>query len=159
MFTEMEMQGPEISQPDIDKLETFLDKKLPTSYKGFLLEFNGGEPIECAFDFDGEKLGISGATIATFYEVSDDVSYGIQPNIENHSDLVPEDCFVIATTPAGNYVFMSLAGESEGQVFYKDHEVESLGDFNPSGGLLPDSVVALADSFEAFLGMLYDPDE
>lgn len=152
-------KGPEIAEQDVAGLEVFLGKQLPEDYKAFLLEFNGGEPIECAIDFDGEKIKISGATVATFFEVSDDISYGIQPSAEKHSDLVPEDCIVIATTPAGNLFFLSLRDDSFGQVFYKDHEIEGISEFLPSQEQLPENIVFVSVDFGDFIERLYDPDE
>lgn len=156
----MEGKGPEINEDSIIKLEASLKKNLPKDYREFLLEYNGGEPIQRAIDFDAQKLRTSGDYIASFYEVSDDITYGVLENIKNHADLIPEDMIFIADSPGGNYFLLSLRNDnSYGKVFYKDHEFEDKSEFNPQTGLLPESMILVANNFSEFLEKLYDPDE
>lgn len=158
MLKEMEHNGPKITKNSIVNLESSLKKQLPNEYKAFLLEYNGGEPIQRAIDFDAQELRINGDYIATFYEVSDDITYGILPNIENHAGLIPQDMIFIAISPEGNYFLLSLREDSYGEVFYKDHEIEDKTTLNINSGILPESMIRIAGNFKSFISMLYDPD-
>lgn len=159
MLNEMEVSGLGVGLQGIESLELKLSLKFPHSYKDFLLKFNGGEPVERAIDFDGSKISQVGDYIASFYEVSEDVSYGILKNYVNHGDTIPSGMIFIADSPAGNLFLLSLRNDSYGEVYYKDHEIEDESDFLPELGILPESMVKIADSFDIFTSMLYDPDE
>ena len=159
MLNEMENVGPEIDIQAIRDVEDMLKARLPQDYIEFLLKSNGGEPAERAIDFDGKKLKKGGDYVATFYEVSDDVSYGIKKNMENHGDKVPAGIIFIASSPAGNYFLMSLREDSYGHIYYKDHEIEDKIPFSPLNDQLPESIVKISDSFTEFTTRLYDSDD
>lgn len=159
MFTEMDTRGPEVDNKDILHLEAFLKTPVPDDYKQFLTDFNGGEPVECAINFEAKELQKNGDTVSTFYEVSEDISYGIQSNMENHSDLIPNGLIFIASTPAGNYFLLSLREDSYGFIYYKDHEINDSIGMDVSNDQLPESMAFISENFSGFLNLLYDPDE
>ncbi|WP_426370187.1 SMI1/KNR4 family protein [Pseudocolwellia sp. HL-MZ7] len=159
MIIEMESIGPKINSDDIKDLELKLNLKFPESYKRFLLECNGGEPVERAINFKIKGNSFEGDYIASFYEVSDDTSYGINKNMENHGLNIPDKLIYIASTPAGNYFLLSLQEDSYGNVFYKNHEVEDHLPFAPANNILPESIIKIANTFDEFLSFLYDPDQ
>lgn len=158
MLTEMENEGPELDSEQLEKLERRLPKSLPDSYVQFLNTYNGGEPVERAIDFHSSKLKQQGDYIATFYEVSDDVSYGLLPNIEIQGSTFPAGLICIATSPSGNYYLLSLREGSYGKVFYKDHAIEDNSIFDDAVGVYPESIELISDSFNDFICRLYDPD-
>jgi len=159
MFTGMEDSGPEIGSLDIESLEHKLKVVFPESYKNFLIKFNGGEPIERAINFNTSEKKQKGDYIDFFYEVSNDVSYGIYKNMENHGFKLPEKIIFIGSSPAGNYFLLSLREDSYGNIYYKNHEVEDSTVFSPQNDRLPESMLKVAEDFDSFLSYLYDPDE
>ena len=157
MLKEIENPGPGIVVDDINALESRLGKKIPDDYAQFLIKYNGGSPIECMIDFDGNKLNISGNSIGYFFGLkrkSDLIN-----KLENMSHILPELALPIADTPGGNYFILSLNNNTYGKVFYKDHEIEDSFDFKDDENNLPESMVLVANSFSEFLDKLYDPDE
>lgn len=159
MFKEMESEGPKLDINELSKLEKEIGIEFPLDYKEFLMEFNGGEPIERAIDFESIKLHKQGDYVATFYEVSNDVSYGILPNMVNHGRDLPVGLIYIASTPSGNYFLLSLREDSFGKIFYKDHEICGTREFDYDRGILPKNIELISESFGELLSRLYDPDE
>lgn len=158
MLTSVNPYAQQASAADIAALEKVLGAPLPPSYRAFLLKTNGGEPVEQSIDFDAPSLRRKGDTIAYLYEVSDDPTYGLVPNMRDFGDLIPKGFVFIAISPAGNYFVMSLRPQSYGHIYYKDHEFEDTKSFDETTGAVPESMVKVADSFEAFQQRLYNID-
>lgn len=159
MNLELENCGPEINFLDIEKFEANLSIRLPHTYKNFLCLNNGGEPIQCAVDFKENIIASNGDYIASFYELTQDVTYGLEPNMKHHGEKLPKGLIYIANSPAGNFYLLSTREDSYGQIFYKDHEFEDQTPFDPINNQLPESIVKIADDFDEFIAKLYDPDE
>jgi cell wall assembly regulator SMI1 len=158
MLTSIKPATDETTEAELLALEKLLNAKLPPSYRAFLLKTNGGEPLECGIDFAAPKLKRKGDTVSYFFEVSDDPTYGIAPMMEDFGSDIPPGMIFIGNSPGGNYFLLSLRPGSYGQVFYKDHDFEDKTPFDEAKGLLPESIVKIADSFEEFQARLYDPD-
>ena len=114
--------------------------------------------MERAVDFDAPKLNKRGDYCERLYAVSDSIDYGIEPNLRNHGDQLPEGFIYIGASPAGNYFLLSLRDDSYGEVYYKDHEYADVTSFDPAAAHIPESMLKIADTFSDFTAQLYDPD-
>ena len=63
MLKEIENPGPGIVVDDINALESRLGKKIPDDYAQFLIKYNGGSPIECMIDFDGNIVDVNDVAV------------------------------------------------------------------------------------------------
>jgi hypothetical protein len=142
-----------------DEIAEFEDKHnllLPTDYKEFLLQHNGGRPEPNMFpirDFPYDTHGLMG----WFYGIDDDFDLSLAENIETHTGRIPDDLIPIGHDPGGNLICLGVAGQAEGKVFFWYHgdEVEIRAEERPSYY----NVYAVADSFTEFIESLSDSDE
>lgn len=130
----------------IAALEKRCGGKLPPTYRGFLLETNGGRPAKRRFAFveDGKKTE---SAVDWFFGDCDDADYGLVANLDVYKDRIPKSLLPIATDPFGNLLLLSLRGNDFGAIFFWDHEREGADD--TSKNLLP-----VSKSFDAFLAEL-----
>lgn len=155
----MNKVGDQLNGSDILNLETELTYSLPNSYKDFLLNTNGGVPVESYIDFNENNLKVPGDEIKRFYGVGGKASTDLLHKMESIGDNLPKGMIFIANTHGGNFFLISLREDSYGEVFYKDHEYEDKLPFDKKNNPLPESMVLVAENFSNFLGGLYNPDE
>ncbi len=159
MIKTMTLSEKTLTAKDIKEAEAKLNLIFPTSYKNFLLKFNGGSPEECAVDFDGNKLKIQGDDIKCFFNIGGKKTYDVVHKSLSKDFILPDGVIFIASTHTSNFFLLSLRSDSYGEIFYKDHEFEDTSPFIPKESVLPESIVKVANSFEEFIASLYDPDE
>ena len=53
----MKKNNPPINETSLSAIENFWGYGLPKAYKNFLLEFNGGIPKRCVFEFKDNQDG------------------------------------------------------------------------------------------------------
>jgi len=148
--------GPPLEQEELSALERYIGVSLPSDYKVFLQEHNGGEPEEYLIKFMlPDKSSEAGDAVNFFLEVSDSVSYGLLNKYKNLSWQIPKGFIFIAISPGGNYFLIGINEKNYGQIFYKDHESED-EPYQEDG--LPANMVKVANSFSEFMERLYDPD-
>lgn len=157
MLKEINDIGPKLKEDDLISLEDKLGKKLPNDFQNFLLTYNGGSPVECEFDFDQNKSGLSGGIVNYFFGLKR--KSDILNKLENLPHVVPKEMIPIGESPGGNLFLLSIYPNTYGNVFYKNHEIEDSFEFNDSNKNLPESMLLVANSFSDFLEKLYDPDE
>jgi hypothetical protein len=146
------VSSPSRPDPDaIDALEQVLGTELPTSYREFLLRFNGGRPRV-------ETLAVPGLPgsptdvqvlfgLGTPVETSD-----LRWNLLMFHDRLGSGVLPIACDSGGNVFGLRLTGDQIGSVSYWDLEA-GFGD--------PESIptcYAVAESFESFLNALGLPE-
>lgn len=159
MITTMTSPEQKLLSQDILKAEKSLNLKFPNSYKEFLLKYNGGTPDECAIDFDAAKLKVQGEDIKYFYSIGGKKTNDVVHKSLSKDYTLPDGVIFLANTHSSNFFLLSLRDDSYGQLFYKDHEFEDTIPFEPNKNILPESMVKVADSFDEFISMLYDPDD
>ena len=143
-----------------DNLEALLGISFPEDYKAFMLENNGGEPVEdWLFEFmDDVTKKRNTSVIRGFYKI-----YLNEQEAKPYDDLVKicnimwnehslgRNMIAIADDPGGNPICMSVAGEDFGKVYYGNHEFED----TETGYLFMSEI---APSFTTFIENLH-PDE
>lgn len=121
MRPRLENPGKSLTEKDLEAVEKKLDVKLPASYRGFLLESNGGRP----------EPHTSGTPIHTFYRVGGkNDGYSLLPETKRmwkRSDI-PREMIEIACGVFGDGICLVVAGPKTGQVWFWDHEVPGPGD-------------------------------
>ncbi|MDR2492647.1 MAG: SMI1/KNR4 family protein [Coriobacteriales bacterium] len=143
--------GEKLSEKDIAEFEEQFGIKLPSDYKAFMLENNGGTPEgEWAFDFfeavreEESDSVIRGFDILYINETmeDDDLKVGYTALLE--SGQIPDTLMPIAEDPYGNIVLLVVRGEHYGSVLFGNHELEE-----PETGHIVTSFIA--GSFTEFL--------
>ena len=136
-----------ITDEHLDEVEAHFELTLPADYRAFLLETNGGRPVNDRFTYQGrsgpkpaELLGLYGVGRAGLVDGSFNDLVGA--NLDRPSGLPPGCLFVGEGETSLNYgkVVLACAGDAAGKVFYRpdtDDDKPTLYD--------------VADSFAAFL--------
>ena len=128
-----------------------LGHELPPSYREFLLEHDGGEPVRERFSFDDDGAA-SGSLIGEFLSA--------RPAASPRLDLVkaagllneriPRGVVPIAIDQGGNFVCVDTRGGADGPVLLWDHEREA----EPAD---ESNLTWLAPDLAAFLDGLEEP--
>lgn len=140
--------GPFVTDLDIKRLEKKCKVNLPSAYKAFLLNYNGGHCDPAYFPLVGFKNNPVGH-IQLFYSINHPIEC-CSPgwNYETFLGRMPSGFFPFACEDGGNILCLSLIGNDSGAVYYWDHDAET----NPPTF---DNVYKVADSFEAFLDSIH----
>jgi len=148
-MTKITESSEKLNPSVIANLENELGISLPNQYRRFLLEHNGGRPSADCFDFKG---GTTGSCVDWFLGIHNKPHNNLLRYLETYKDRIPQNFFPIAHDPGGNLIAISVAGFDRGRVYFWDHEQEK------EEGETPDysNVVPIADSFDEFIGKLYE---
>lgn len=145
--------GKKINEKDLEKVEELVDADLPDDYRAFLLEHNGGTAVPALFDVVTVEGDETTTVVDRFYSVGAGAGtpWDLATNISFYweNERIPEWVVPIAADIAGNLVCLSVSDDDYGQVFFWDHETELEYE-------LDENQAPLAESFSAFLEMLYD---
>jgi hypothetical protein len=133
------------SEEEISSLMKAVDLNFPEFYRDFLLEQNGGVPVNGIFHYgDGGSSGV------VFFGVNTGENYSdLKWNYEVYKDRIPKGFFPIGNDPGGNLICIDFEGDQG--VYFGDHEREE----QP---LSRSNIFKVAESFEEFLVGL-EPDE
>lgn len=134
-----------LGEAELSNYERKLGLQLPSDYRKFLLEFNGGSPRPNCFNFKG---GNTGSQVLSFFGFGS--FYNVLEELETYNGRLPKRFFPVAAEAGGNLLCISLSGEDAGSIYFWDHELEA----DLSQGQTPDSVsntILVADSFSEFL--------
>jgi cell wall assembly regulator SMI1 len=124
----------------INALEVFLKAKLPVDYRGFLLSCDGG---------DGPKFNLFKVETGEGSVLRSLFSAQVIPNeVRRLRDELDPDLIPIGDDIGGNRICLAIRGESKGQIFFIDHEL----DIEEDTGYVP--VFFVARSFEEFAATL-----
>ena len=133
--------------PQIDDLESIVGTTIPTDYRRFLAEINGGRPSPSAF----EGPTGDGSVLNWFFTLNqEEQSYFIPRRIEVFKDRLPSKLLPSASDPFGNLVLLDLGARSVGAIYFWDHENE-----NPDGDPWWDNIAYIAPSFTEFVNGLH----
>lgn len=110
-------------------IEKKIQAKLPNLYREELLK-HGGFPMASVepLSFQNSSEVITGGnteifSLGVFYGVHPKLTYQLKFALEK--DLIPSGLIPFVLNPGGNYVCFSIRPESEGQIFWVDHEIPS----------------------------------
>jgi cell wall assembly regulator SMI1 len=129
-------------------LEAQLHAELPTDYRAFMLEGDGGRLTERNVIGDGPFGAVRYVLPVCDRDAAPEALGSIRTIYE---DRIPPAFLPIATDSADNLVCLGLSGEHTGEVFFWDHEEE---DDPPT----MDNMTFIAGSFGEFLEQIH-PDE
>ncbi|HWO18434.1 MAG TPA: SMI1/KNR4 family protein [Kofleriaceae bacterium] len=147
----MSRRGPAVAESSVAAFEQRLGHLLPTDYRRFLLEVNGGEPDDSSCEF---SLG----AVTMFFSICDDADDSRDLEDANRwFNVSPSrnDLLFVAHDSSGANILLALTGEHRGQVWVQD-----VADSRPDGSnprvLWHDrrDMKKAADSFDEFLRQL-----
>lgn len=145
--------GPSITEERLAAFEASNGLKLPKDYRKFLLSHNGGRPVRDTFPIAGHREEES--DVSFFYGLdypinSLELQWMFEMNDGYFSDPAFENFFQIAHDGFNDKICLDLSEERFGTVVFvdmvpmwKDHTEKD--------------IYVIADSFSAFLDMLYEP--
>jgi hypothetical protein len=130
-----------LSLEEISDFEKVNDIVLPSDYKNFMLEYNGGQPVP--------DNNIHPPTVVRYLLGMNNESFSISlyKHIDTYKNRLPLSTFPIATDPLGNLFIMSLHPEGHGHIYFWDHEQEPI----VQDGHYTDNCSFVAYSFDEFL--------
>lgn len=139
---------PPISERELQEYEASLGVRLPSEYREFLLEFNGGVPDNDSFLLPGES-SYADSSVRSFFGVSagfdNSLAYYLKIYVKAkriHGDMLP-----IAEDYGGNIVVLAVKGPKVGHVLFWNHELEGT---KPDSSLI-EHLIPIAPSFSEFV--------
>ena len=136
------------SEEMMNQLEARVGFTLPSDYRKFMSEFNGGRPEPSGFVFVTAD-GKSDSAVRYFLTLDDrEERYTNQEFLDRYSDRIPQRMLPIACDSFGNLVLLDAGAKSAGAVCFWDHEKETMDD--PTW----DNVAVVAPSFSEFVNAL-----
>lgn len=138
-----------LSANDLDRFEEAHQRKIPSAYRKFLLEYNGGQPDPSEFQMRSHANGgdESGAVKRFFGINATEPTLDLAYALETFKDRIPEFVFPIARDPGGSIIGIATEGPDQGHVLFWDHEREANEGQPPS----QKNLYWIANSFEEFL--------
>lgn len=131
----------------ISGLERLIGRTLPSDYRHFLAEVNGGRPSPC--DFEGPNG--DGSLVNWFFTLNQEKPLDFIPNVITVlNDRIPPGLLPIADDPFGNIVLLDVGAKSVGSIYFWEHENE-----NFDGDAWWDNISYIAPSFTDFVNGLH----
>ncbi|WP_289055996.1 SMI1/KNR4 family protein [Carboxylicivirga marina] len=141
-----------LSKNDLTDFEAKLSISLPSDYRDFLIENNGGCPKP-------STNKIPETDVQCIYGIHEgDYWANLIEHIDMFKERIPSNTIPIANDSGGNLFLLSLRQDSKGEVWFWDHEEEA----EESGHEYFENITKAADSFNNFIDNLYewiDPNE
>lgn len=115
----LENPGTPLTEPDVAELEQRLNFRLPSSYRRFLLDYDGGAP-----DPNCVEIPEFGETdVQVFFGVRRDIETSrISWNLDSLKERLPDRVVPIACDSGGNVFCLSARSYDAGAVLYFDLE-------------------------------------
>jgi len=150
----MDDPEPPISESDIDVLENLMGYKLPSDYRQFLLDVNGGSPDgNWCFEFAEDRENYSNPNMGIihyFCSHSSKSSHSdLQLNWQGQIAMGFLGYVPIAFDPGGSGVVMSLRPDDYGCVYYADRN-----EYSEEGKKITQIRRKSANSFTEFMESL-----
>ncbi|MDB5342826.1 MAG: hypothetical protein JWP89_1203 [Schlesneria sp.] len=136
------------SEEALRQLEVAVGSSLPTDYRRFMTETNGGRPQPSGFIFY-KPSGRSDSSVRYFLTLNErEERYSIQEFLNQYGERFPQKMLPIASDSFGNLVLLDVGAKSVGAVCFWDHEKESMDEPNW------DNISNIAPSFTDFVNIL-----
>jgi cell wall assembly regulator SMI1 len=117
---------PPVSADELTTAERRLEElghRIPPSYKAFLADHDGGEPVRNRFTYEGEGE-VEDGIVQVFIGVAPSPDGDLVTKAKVMLDRLPRGVIVIADDPGGNHVCLDGRDGSDGPVLFWDHEYE-----------------------------------
>jgi SMI1/KNR4 family protein SUKH-1 len=138
-------RGRSPSRESLTSLEVVLNATLPSSYRSFLTDANGGRLLDWSyFELAGRRLGVR-----EIFAIDDAACSFTQLEraMQTYRDRVPAHFVPIADDHAGNLWCLHLSGTAAGSIWFWEHEFEADDGVEPT----LDNMVLVAGDFASFL--------
>jgi cell wall assembly regulator SMI1 len=138
-----EPQAP-ASEESIQRLERQIGRPLPSGYRDFLRQHDGG------------PLDLNDKAVNEVFGLGDDVPdfASMWQKLETYRERVPDWLLLVANDSFGNLFTISLRPQDEGSVWFWDHEKEADEDEPPT----EDNIRQVAPDWPTFLNSLQPVD-
>ena len=145
MIFEMEISHNKVHAIEIDACERRLNFQFHEAYKNFLLNQNGGMPINSMFKYNATKV----SSVNFFFGINVEEEFAnLEENFRIYRERLPNNFLPIAGDPGGNLICMG--GENKESIYFWLHEAES----SPP---TMKNMYLIANTFQGFLESL-EPD-
>jgi hypothetical protein len=156
-----------ISEEDLNKAAKKISKKLPTEYRSFLLQHNGGRPADELSGFEIEwndesadecwsyDFGIIDFFNFITFDEDNSESVNFFRCYRNYKRRIPGNTIPIGYDPGGNLILIGLGEENQGKIYFWLLEAERQSSDEPEYL----NVGFVANSFNEFMDSLFDPEE
>ena len=134
---------------EISDFEKEIKSGLPSDYKSFLMEYNGGQPQPDSFKFFSDRDDAS--SVDRFLSLGKEKNSNLLKYYNNYRNRIPSGFIPIAHDAGGNLIIMELKVNDNG-IYFWDHELEV------DEGESPDmnNVYLISKSFSDFINNLYE---
>ncbi|PMN09209.1 hypothetical protein BCT41_25570 [Vibrio splendidus] len=148
MLDAIDSPGRSISESELKVITLNTELEFPTSYKEFLLKFNGGSPSPDAFPIKGHSEEVGG--IQVFFGVDREIeSSCLNWNYNEYKSKLPDSYIPIACSDTNDLICLVLSKAEYGKIVFWDAEDErSRNDLG--------NVYEVADSFDQLLEILFE---
>jgi hypothetical protein len=115
--------GASICESDLSELEARLGFELPSVYRAFLLQNNGGRPAPSRF-----TMSTGAESIHCFYSLGPpfNIADALWTYCSPGAERIPPKHVPIASTNCGDLIVLN---SSSGEAFFWDHEEEGASEF------------------------------
>lgn len=124
-------RGP-LSTERLAQAERNIGVALPSGYREFMLEHNGGKPSRRDFVFANETGPYTDGSIRAFYAIDDTSTSSLETKHRIFCGVtpprIPRDMIPIASDSFGNQICIGVTGDRCGYVYFWDHEKEDEGE-------------------------------
>lgn len=134
----------------LDAVEQRIGRPIPTEYRAFLLEHNGGYPEPTDFEITHRNGRVERISMGWFFPVEIEGSLDLEKQLHTYRDRLPDEVFPFGCDPGGDLLGIVTHGERAGQIWFWDHEEEAEEDEAPGW----DNLYYVAPDFAAFLAGL-----
>lgn len=130
----------------LQAIEEYWGFGLPKDYRKFLLQYNGGIPVEKKYYFKNTK---EPGGITEFFGFIKGYNHNLLRQATFTGDRVPKNMLSIGDAPCGDLILLTVKGKDRNKVYLWDHEMEA----DPAQGEVPDysNLTLIADSFTEFI--------
>ncbi len=124
--------------------EKRLGTSLPSDYRNFVLQYNGGVPEPAGF---WVKENSFGDEVYLFYGLHNGpMWFSIDFSIGDEQYGIPKGLIAIGEDGGGNFICLGIEEGNKGDIFFLDHEIHPYD--NPNS---LDGITKLANSFSEFI--------
>ncbi|SON49909.1 SMI1/KNR4 family protein [Vibrio tapetis] len=148
MLDTIDNPGRSISESELKEIALYTELEFPTSYKEFLLKFNGGSPSPDAFPIKGHSEEIGG--IQVFFGIDREVeSSCLNWNYNEYKSRLPDSYIPIACSDTNDLICLVLSEVKHGKIVFWDAEDERSRNYLGN-------IYEVADSFDLLLEILFE---